>query len=111
MTPRILQQYRKYNIKAKIWFLSLQICLVLVLVPIVFFLDFGTIFKNKIFCRDLFKNQNILQGLFFYKMGLVVMCHVCKSSQKWGQGPKPKQSIFAGSKNNNKKKLQGLKPK
>jgi len=24
-----------------------------------------TIFKSKIFCRDLFKNQKILQGLFF----------------------------------------------
>jgi len=42
----------------------------------------GTNLKNKTFCRDLFKNQNILQGLFFYKMGSVIMCHVCKSSQK-----------------------------
>jgi len=46
----------------------------------------GTIFKNKIFCRD----------YFFYKM---VMCHVCKSLQKWDQGPKPKRNIFAGTKN------------
>jgi len=35
---------------------------------------------------------------------------VCKSSLKWGQGPKLKRGIFAGTKNN-KKKLQGLKPK
>ena len=34
----------------------------------------GTCLKNKIFCRT--KN---------YKMGPVIMCHVCKSSQKWGQ--------------------------
>jgi hypothetical protein len=43
-----------------------------------------------------FQKQNILQGLFpktkyftgtfFYKMGSVIMCHVCKTSQKWGQG-------------------------
>jgi len=26
------------------------------------------------------------------------MCHVCKSSQKWGQGPKPKRDIFARTK-------------
>jgi len=65
--------------KAKIWFWSLQICLVLVLVPVkkiccfwsqqnILFLKIvppGTIFKSKIFCRDLFKNQKILQGLFF----------------------------------------------
>ena len=38
------------------------------------------------------------------------MCHVCKSSLKWGQEPKSKRDIFAGIKNN-KKKLQGLKPK
>jgi len=43
---------------------------------------YGTIFKNKIFCRDLFKNQNILQELFFQKMGSVIMCDVSKSSQK-----------------------------
>jgi len=59
---------------------------------------------------DLFKNQNILYGLFLYKMGSVIMCHVCNSSQKWGQRPKPKRGIFAGTKNY-KKKIQGLKPK
>lgn len=25
-------------------------------------------------------------GTKTYKMGPVIMCHVCKSSQKWGQG-------------------------
>ena len=53
-----------------------------------------TLFKNKIFCRDLFKNQNILQGLFFYKVGSVIMCCVCKSSQKWGQGLKPRRDTY-----------------
>jgi len=43
-------------------------------------------------------------------MGSVVMCHMCKSSLKWGHGPKPKQDIFAGTKNNNFF-LQGLRPK
>jgi len=43
-------------------------------------------------------------------MGSVIVCYVCKSSLKWGQGPKPKRDIFVGAKNN-KKKLQGLKPK
>jgi len=43
-------------------------------------------------------------------MGSVIMCDVSKSSQKWGQGPKPKRDIFAGTKNN-KFFLQGLKPK
>jgi len=33
-------------------------------------------------CWDLFKKQNILQGLFFYKMGSIIICHLCKSSQK-----------------------------
>ena len=66
----------------------------------------GTIFKNKIFYRDLFKNQNILQGLFFYKMGSIIMCHMCKSSQKWDQnenetylqGPKTKKNKITGPK-------------
>jgi len=43
-------------------------------------------------------------------MGSVIMCHVYKSSQKWGQGPKPKPDIFVGAKSN-KKNLEGLKPK
>jgi len=41
----------------------------------------------------------------------VIMCHVCKSSQKMGHGPKSKRDILAGTKNYKKKKLQGLKPK
>ena len=45
-----------------------------------------TIFRNKKFCRDLFKKQNIFAGTKNYKMGPVIMCHVCKSSQKLGQG-------------------------
>jgi len=118
--------YERWGFSFKIkrlWFWSLQICLVLVLVFVIFFVVFGpckmfcflkivppgTISKNKIFCRDLFKNQNILQGLFFYKMGSGIMWHVSKSSQKLGQGPKPKWGIFVGTKKN--KKLQGLKPK
>jgi len=46
----------------------------------------GTIFKNKIFCRDVFKKTKYFAGTKNYKMGPVIMCHVCKSSQKWGQG-------------------------
>jgi len=42
-------------------------------------------------------------------MGSVIMCHVCKWSLKWGQGPKPKRDIFAGTKNN--KKITGTKTK
>jgi len=38
------------------------------------------------------------------------MCHVCKLSQKWSQGPEPKRDIFARTKNK-KQKLQGLKLK
>ena len=52
-------------------------------------------------------------------MGSVIMCHVCKSSQKWNQGPKQKRGIFAGTKNyiknygdynQNEAYLQGPKP-
>jgi len=42
-------------------------------------------------------------------MGPVIMCHVCKSSQKWGQGLFSKTKKFAGTKNNFF--LQGLKSK
>jgi len=42
-------------------------------------------------------------------MDLIIMCHVSKLSQKWGQRPKPKRDIFAGTKTT--EKLQGLKPK
>jgi len=37
----------------------------LFLVPVKYFVFENTIFKSKTFCRDLFKNQKILQGLFF----------------------------------------------
>jgi len=33
-------------------------------------------------------------------MGPVIMCHVYKSSQKWGQGLFLKTKNFAGTKNN-----------
>ena len=46
----------------------------------------GTIFRNKFFCRDLFKKTKYFAGTKNYKMGPVIMCHVNKSSQKWGQG-------------------------
>ena len=39
------------------------------------------------------------------------MFHMCKSSQKWDQGPKPKRGIVAVTKNYNNKKIQGQKPK
>jgi len=62
----------------------------LFLVPAKFFelkiVSGGTILKNKIFCRDLFKKTKYFAGTKNYEMGPVIMCHVCKSSQKWGQG-------------------------
>jgi len=48
-----------------------------------------------------------LQGLFFYKMSSVIMCHVCISSQKWAQGPKSKRDIFARTKNYTHKNYRG----
>jgi len=42
----------------------------------------GTIFGNKIFCRDLFKKTKYFAGTKNYKTGPVIMCHVCKSLQK-----------------------------
>jgi len=46
----------------------------------------GTILKNKKICRDLFKKTKYFARTKNYKMGPVIMCHVSKSSQKWGQG-------------------------
>jgi len=65
--------------KKKICFWSLQKNLFFKIVPL------GTIFRNKKFCRDLFKKTKYFAGTKNYKMGPVIMCHVCKSSQKWGQ--------------------------
>jgi len=42
----------------------------------------GTIFRNKQFCRDLFKKTKYFARTKNYKMGPVIMCHVYKSSQK-----------------------------
>jgi len=66
--------------KKKNCFWSLQNFLFFKIVPP------GTIFRNKKFCRDLFKKTKYFAGTKNYKMGSVIMCHVCKSSQKWGQG-------------------------
>jgi len=43
------------------------------------------ILKNKKFCRDMFKKTKYFAGTKNYKIGPVIMCHICKSSQKWGQ--------------------------
>jgi len=66
--------------KKKNCFWSLQNFLFFKIVPP------GTIFRNKIFCRDLFRKTKYFAGTKNYKMGPVIMCHVYKSSQKWGQG-------------------------
>lgn len=110
----------------------MQICLVLVLVYEIFFGCFWSlqnilflrivpenilflkiVLENKILCTDLFKNHNILQGLFFYKMGQS-SCDICANHHKSGvrdqnqneagpkifflQGLKPKRRIFVGIK-------------
>jgi len=76
--------------KKKFCFWSLQIFL--------FFKIGGTIFGNKIFCRNLFKKTKYFAGTKNYKMGPVIMCHVCKSSQKWGRDYFKKQKILQGPK-------------
>jgi len=76
----------------------------------------GTIFRNKFFCRDLFKKQNILQGPKTTKW-VQSSCATYTNHQKNGvrdyfkkqqilqgpktifflQGPKLKRDIFAGT--------------
>jgi hypothetical protein len=65
------------------------------------------------FFLTIFKKQEILQGPFLkikyfagtknYKIGSVIMCHVCKSSQKWAQRLFSKTKYFAWTKNYKKK--------
>jgi len=59
LVPANMSRFGFSSCKKDLLFLSLQNILFLKIVPP------GTIFKSNIFCRDLFKNQKILQGLFF----------------------------------------------
>ena len=96
--------------KKKIWFWSLQNFLFFKIVPP------GTIFRNKKFCRDLLKKQNILQGQKTTKW-VQSSCATYTSHHKNGvrdyfkkqkfcrdqkqifflQGPKLKRAIFTGT--------------
>ena len=96
--------------KKKICFWSLQNFLFFKIVPL------GTIFRNKFFCRDLFKKQNILQGPKATKW-VQSSCVTYTNHHKNGvrdyfkkqkilqgpktifflQGPKLKRGIFAGT--------------
>jgi len=97
-------------VKKKLCFWSLQNFLFFKIVPP------GTIFRNKIFCRDLFKKQNILQGPKITKW-VQSSCATNTNHHKNGvrdyfkkqkilqgpktifflQEPKLKRSIFAGT--------------
>jgi len=97
--------------KKKICFWSLQNFLFFKIIPL------GTIFRNKIFCRDLFKKQNILQGpktTKWVQSSCVTYTNhhknevrdYFKKQKKFAgtknkifllQGPKLKRGIFAGT--------------
>jgi len=61
-------------------------------------LSFGPCKKKNL--QGLFSETKFFAGTKNYKMGPVIMCHVYKSSQKWGQGLFLKTKNFAGTKNN-----------